>query len=115
VSYSKHLEHVPLSILDGSDGELIVQFEFRAGTPPSGLSGPPENYDPGEGDEFVIGRCCYDTAPQIPVGLGEHEEERVIDWLNENWDRPYDGPDEDWLRDMRRDDELLGRAEERGQ
>lgn len=113
--YTHHREAVPLSILDGSDGELVVEFDWAPGTAPSGLSGPPEHYDPGDGDEIVITGCSYDTTPGIPVGLGPHEEERVVEWLDENWIRPEDdGPDPDYLRDTQRDDRLLDQAERDG-
>jgi hypothetical protein len=111
VSYTHFRETVPLSVVEGdADGELIVDFDWRAGSPPSGMSGPPENYDPGESDEFVITAVSYDTAPNIPVGLAPHEEEKVIEWLDENWMRPTDY-DRDDIADMRRDEALLEKAE----
>lgn len=109
--YTIHTAHVPLSILDGSDGELIVTFDWAAGTAPSGISGPPENYDPGEADEFNITAAHYDVAPGVSVLLADREEEQVIEWLDANWERPDDGPDPDWVRDMQRDQRMLDEAD----
>lgn len=81
---------------------ITVTFDWAPGTPPSGLSGPPENYDPGEGDEFVIV-----TPPQLSCDA----EERLIEWLDANWERPADEPDPDWLREQERDDALLDQAD----
>lgn len=86
--------------LNGED--VAVEFEWRPGTPPSGLSGPPENYDPGEGDEFTI------IAVEPFVADSHHDT--LIEWLDDNWERPDDEPDPDDIRDQRRDDELTGGA-----
>lgn len=59
--------------------EVEVTFNWTPGTEPSGMYGPPENYDPGEGDYFEI---------LTPVGLSEGAEEAVVNWLFENWERP---------------------------
>jgi hypothetical protein len=96
-----HQAEVPESVVfdDERDACVTVTFEFRAGTPPSGLSGPPENYDPGSGDEFYVVN---------PAGLWVGAEDRIIEWLDANWERPDDQPDWDAIRDQRRDDELTG-------
>lgn len=73
---------------------LPVTFDWAPGTPTTGLSGPPENYDPGEGDEFVI---------VSPPDLSCNAEDRIIEYLDANWERPADEPDPDWLRDERMD------------
>jgi hypothetical protein len=76
-------EEVPQDVIypdpenESPDRMITVAFEWTAGEAPSGLSGPPENYDPGSGDE--------------------------------HWERPDDQPDYDYIRDMKRDDELLER------
>lgn len=78
---------VPSSIAWPSDPEdqspdydVTVEFEWTAGTPPSGLNGPPENYDPGSGDEFYILSPTEDADGA--------REEAIIEWLDENWERP---------------------------
>lgn len=106
--HTHHRETVPLSVIDGSDGDLVVEFDFYRGTPASGMSGPPENYDPGEGPEFYVTASCYESAPGIPVLLADHEVDKVTDWLLENWTPPDDGPDPDDWRDQRIDDRLTG-------
>jgi hypothetical protein len=99
-------EPVPLSILDGSDGDLIVTFDYSPGTPATGLSGPPENYDPGEGPMVEVVSTSYDVGPLC--GLAAHEIEKVEEWLAENFEPPEDGPDADDLRDRAIDDRLTG-------
>ena len=99
MAYQRHEGTVPgylLTDVDSSDHQPLVDitFDWAPGTEPSGLSGPPENYDPGEGDEFVI---------VTPEGLGEEIEEAIINWLDENWERPVEPDDPDWLRDEKVD------------
>lgn len=100
MSYSQHTADVPSSIALPSDPEdqspdydVTVVFDWAPGNPPSGLSGPPENYDPGDGDDFVIitsGEIAGDDLP-------DHIVEQLIEWLDENWDRPEPdyGPEDD--------------------
>jgi hypothetical protein len=98
-------EEVPQDVIypdpenESPDRMITVAFEWTAGEAPSGLSGPPENYDPGSGDEFYL----------VGADLSDEQEERVIEWLDEHWERPDDQPDYDYIRDMKRDDELLER------
>lgn len=103
-------ETLPLSVVDheSEEGSLVVRFEWNPGTPETGRTGgPPEDYDPGSADEFVIRSASYDTSPGIPVYLSPVEDERVTDWLDENFERPDPGPDPDDERDRRRDEDLL--------
>ena len=79
---------------------IPVEFEWTEGTPPSGISGPPENYDPGEGDYFNIVSHDFDDAT----------EERVIEWLDQHWQRPE--PDWDYLNDLRDEGDVFGREED---
>ena len=77
---SHHDTTIPLSVFDDDDdggGEVQVSFDWNAGSAPSGLTGPPENYDPGAGEEFYI------VAVEPP-----QDDNKVIAWLEENWDRP---------------------------
>lgn len=98
-----HKAEVPEDLLypdpenESPDRMTTVEFEYVPGTGPTGLSGPPENYDPGSDDEFYV--VC-------PPELSADAEERVVEWLAEHWERPDDGPDPDWERDMRRDEAL---------
>lgn len=98
-------ENVPLYVLDGSEGELVVTFSYRPGEPPSGWS--PEDFDPGSGPELEVIAAHYVGAAAIPVGLGAEEDQRVVDYLLENWEPPEDGPDPDDLRDQERDRRLM--------
>ena len=45
-----------LALRDGGETcvQVVVDYGFRPGTPPSGLSGPPEDYDPGAGAECDV-------------------------------------------------------------
>lgn len=99
MSYTRAKEDVPASIIFPSDPEdqspegdpVEVEFDWRQGTPESGrYSGPPEDYDPGEPDEFVI----------VSPPLDEETEERVIEWLESYWERPTDS-DRDDVKDWR--------------
>lgn len=87
-----HETIVPLSVLDPDDegGELAVRFEWRPGTPETGrFSGPPENYDPGEPDEFTILSAAYVIrGHHVPCGTAMHEDDKLAEWLDENWERP---------------------------
>jgi hypothetical protein len=72
---SRHTELVPLWILDGSDGELEVEFDYIPG-----------GFDDDE-DKLEIRRVRY-AGITVPVLLAEHEEDRVIDWLAGEWEPP---------------------------
>lgn len=77
------------------DAELEVSFDFTPGQAPSGEFGPPEHYDPGSGDEFEE---VFVTYRGIPQGISGDGEERIVNWLAENWepDEPdYPEPDYD--------------------
>ena len=112
-------EVVPQRVIEGDSDEdhmIEVEFDWTPGTPATGFSGPPENYDPGSDDEFEIVGAAYKLEGDVcvPLGLAPHEEEAVVDYLYENWERPAEEPDPDWLRDQARDDRLLEEAEASG-
>jgi hypothetical protein len=65
------------------DYDVEVEFEWSPGTMPSGLSGPPEYYDPGEPDEFDITSMDPDDS----------RYEAVAEWLDQNWPRPVEEDD----------------------
>jgi hypothetical protein len=107
---STYTEDVPLSILDGSDGMLRVTFSFTPGGAPSPRTiAEPMGGDDGWPPEIEVTSARYlrEDGTVIPavVGLGEHEEERVIEWLFDHWEPPT-GPDPDDERDRRRDERL---------
>lgn len=100
---------VPMRVIDPTDDadrSLRIEFAWTPGQESTGMSGPPENYDPGSGDEFEIERASYvlKNDSLVPCGLAEHEEEAVINWLDEHWPRPPAEPDDpDWARDEKED------------
>ena len=108
---SRHTETVPLSAfaglgeheidLTGHDDGLPVTFDWSPGHEPSGMSGPPEHYDPGSPDEFVIVE---------PADMSLNADCAITEWLDSNWERPDDGPDPDDWRDRMIDDRLTGDA-----
>lgn len=101
-------ETVPLSILDGSDGLVEVTFSFTPGrpaTPPAYSHGglPPEDPE----FEIIVGHYVRedDSIIAVPVLFGDPEEEKIVEWLAENWDGPP-GPDPDDMRDAMIDERL---------
>lgn len=87
-----HRDTIPGSLLDpDNEDEIEVVFDWTPGTGPTGLSGPPENYDPGSDDEFIV---------ISPTGLTDEQEERIVEHLDANWDRPVPDDEPDWSRDL---------------
>lgn len=80
---------VPATVL-GGDEELEVEFNWHPGSPPSGLTGPPEHYDPGEGPDVELLKT---TRGGTEIALDDEEREAVELWLAENYvdDADYDG------------------------
>lgn len=102
---SHHDTTVPLSVIDPTDdgdGEIEVSFDWTPGSAPSGEFGPPENYDPGCGDEFYI----VDVTGS-PLGHGPAAADKIIAYLEENWDRPdYAAEKADYLYEQYRDRQM---------
>ena len=79
----KHIRRVTLDVCERDDDHalasfrLVVVLAYFPGTPESGTRGPPENYDPGSGDEISIDRVSIDGGP-VPADSPIHG------WL-ENW------------------------------
>lgn len=79
---------VPACVLDpdDGDGEMTVAFTFTPGQPET-----PPSYDcggePAYGPEIEI-----DSVEGAPVGI--IDEDKIADWLAENWDGPGE-PDYD--------------------
>jgi len=77
---------------DEPDIEIEVDFELIGGSDPSGLSGPPEHYDPGEAPEFVlIGAAIKSTGEEVDLSAAEQDavEADVMDRLGD-----FDGRDD---------------------
>lgn len=87
-------------VRDDGETELEVDYSFRPGTAPSGMFGPPEDYDPGEGAEVTIEAAWLladANKPDAPrVTLTDAEAERFDTEVNEDpatWE--IDEPDYD--------------------
>jgi hypothetical protein len=63
-------------ITDDAAVEIVVDFTLVGGSEASGLSGPPEHYDPGEAPEFVI-EGAYVRGTDEEVALTPEEEAAV--------------------------------------
>lgn len=94
---------VPLTVIDPTaeqDLELEVKLGWCPGREPSGMSGPPENYDPGWGPEIEIKevRACGGDAP---IEITEEQEEAIAEWIACNEPADWHEPDypEDWRED----------------
>jgi hypothetical protein len=80
-------------VLNGDEWvELEVTYEIHPGTPPSGLSGPPENYDPGSGEEVNITKATLNGEPYT---LSDDDEEKLINKIIETHVFEPDDPPED--------------------
>lgn len=84
--------------LDRGGDELEVFVEYgveKRGCAPSGMSGPPEDYDPGSGWVFYIKPEAY-VGDELPaVTLTEAEIEVIHQWLEENHEED-DGSWDEW-------------------
>lgn len=92
---------IPLTVLDPEGCEtcqLEVKFGWAPGREPSGMSGPPENYDPGDGPDIEI-REAKREGDEIALHLTEEQEEALAEWIACNFiddtDDGFDfGPEE---------------------
>lgn len=76
-----------MTLADGR--EVLVDYVVEShGSEPSGMYGPPENYDPGSGPELYVERATIDdgTKDGQPVELDAAERERLEDIIAENPD-----------------------------
>ena len=81
---------VPQDVIEAGEGGLLsVSFLWHPGTEPSGMSGPPENYDPGDGPEVDIEQVEMDGVLQL---LDEEQDEALVNWIAEN----YFEVEDDW-------------------
>lgn len=90
-----------LFVRDDGETELEVDYTFHGGSAPSGLSGPPENYDPGCSWEVEISDAWlweHRNRRDAPsVELTSAEADRFADEVNqdpETWEP--EGPDYDF-------------------
>lgn len=84
MTYTTHTADVPSSIALPSDPEdQSPDYDVTV-----------EYYDPGDGDDFVIISSGGTAGPDLHANV----EEAIIEWLNENWDRPEPdyGPVDDY-------------------
>jgi len=79
-------------VTDDDAVEIIVDFTLSGGSGPSGLSGPPEHYDPGEPPEFLI-VGAEERSTGKAVDLTPEEEEAVERDVMERLDEFDDGDD----------------------
>jgi len=80
-------------VTDDDAVEIEVEFTLTGGSPASGMSGPPEFYDPGEGPEFCI-ESAHVRATGEPVTLTDEEAAKVeVDVLENAADYEDDGSD----------------------
>lgn len=84
---------------DEAETEIVVEISVDGwGSAPSGLFGPPEDYDPGDGMEFSIVKAWLKSdekdAPEIT--LADAERERIETHFAENPPEQDDGPDYDY-------------------
>lgn len=63
-------------VRDDGETEVEVSFEFTPGTPESGVSGPPEHYDPGSGPEFSDVEAVLLSDRATRIALTEAEIDR---------------------------------------
>jgi hypothetical protein len=73
--------------IERADKEIDVLVEYgveERGSAPSGMSGPPENYDPGSGWVFRINENAIWGDDHERVALTEAEMDKIHSWLEEN-------------------------------
>lgn len=86
---------------DEDETEIVVEIQVDGwGSEPSGLFGPPEDYDPGEGMEISILKAWLksdeDKADAPEITLTDAERTKIETHFLENPPEADDGPDYDW-------------------
>ncbi len=113
---TRQIERIPMSVFDDQDdgnGEIDIAFDWTPGQAPSGLTGPPENYDPGSGDEFdLLGASGVKwDGTSFPFMLCAEWEAKIVEYLNEEWERPdFAAERADYEYDRYRDEMMERRA-----
>lgn len=77
-----------------------LEVSFTPGIEPSGMSGPPENYDPGEGPEVYLIDDIPDVCPQCNTKWTADQTMDLVKAADKAMDEleptpQDDGPDED--------------------
>lgn len=80
----KATAYPPAEVIGLEGDELEVEFSFTPGTDPSGVSGPPEHYDPGSGPEIDGGLTA--TLDGETLTLNDDQEGKVVEWLLAHFD-----------------------------
>lgn len=90
-----------MTLADGREALVDYEVEYL-GSEPSGMFGPPEDYDPGSGPElYITGAVLADGSSDEPIELDDAERERLEGIIADNpewWMPDDDGPD-DWRDD----------------
>lgn len=80
---------------NGEEIDVVVEYGVEErGSSPSGMSGPPENYDPGSGWVFYINPAAF-VGEVEAITLTEAEIDKIHSWLEENHEED-DGYDYDY-------------------
>jgi len=80
----------------GAEYDVLVEYAVEErGCAPSGMFGPPEDYDPGSGWVFYIKPEAYVGDELPPVVLTEPEIDAIHVWLEENHEED-DGGWNEW-------------------
>lgn len=80
-----------------SDGrEVFVDYTVEClGSAPSGLFGPPEDYDPGSGPELYVTKVSHEDGTELAVSDAERDRLETIIAENPDWWMPdCDGPED---------------------
>lgn len=86
------------TIMTLADGrEVLVDYVVDDyGSEPSGMFGPPEDYDPGSGPELYIEKITLTDGPDEPIEVTQQERERLEATIAENPDWWMPSDDYDW-------------------
>lgn len=88
-----------MTLSDGRD--VLVDFVVESyGSDPSGLSGPPEHYDPGSGPELYVSKVVLAEGPDTTIEITDAERERLEGILLENPDWYTPDGDDYWDYDL---------------
>lgn len=84
-----------MTLADGR--EVLVDYVVDDyGSEPSGMFGPPEDYDPGSGPELHIEKITLTDGPDEPIEVSPEERERLETAIAENPDWWMPSDDYDW-------------------
>lgn len=73
-----------LTLADGTEEDVLIEYGVEEyGSAPSGMSGPPENYDPGSGWVFRINPEAFVDEGRT-ITLTDADMDKIHDWLCEN-------------------------------